>query len=69
MTLVQIWLNGEPREIADNAPLAELMAPRGAAACGVAVALNERVIHRREWPRTLLQAGDRVSVFALVCGG
>ncbi|HEV2310652.1 MAG TPA: sulfur carrier protein ThiS [Acidimicrobiia bacterium] len=36
---------------------------------GVAVALNEDVVPRGDWPRTRLRAGDRVEVLRAAQGG
>jgi sulfur carrier protein len=36
---------------------------------GVAVALNDSVVPRAEWPRTALDDGDRVEVLTAVQGG
>ena len=48
-----IWLNGQPAEGQDGATVAELLADLGigAAARGVAVAVDGEVVPRAEWAR------------------
>jgi len=36
---------------------------------GIAVALNEQVIPRAEWPATPLRTRDRITIIAAVAGG
>ena len=68
-THVTIHVNGEPREVADDLTLDRLVATLTTAPTGVAAAVNETVVPRGRWPRTLLGAGDRVEVLTAVQGG
>jgi thiazole synthase len=68
---MRIELNGEARELADGATLAEAARVAGAAdgARGVAVALDGEVVPRSEWERTTLREGQAVEVLAAIQGG
>lgn len=64
-----IQLNGEPREVNDQTSLRELIASLSLKAERVAVELNQTVVRRAEWERTLLQAEDKVEIVHFVGGG
>jgi sulfur carrier protein len=74
--VVNVWVNGERRELTPGITLERLLAElfpayeAGAASVpGVAAALNETVIPRGQWPGTTLAEGDRVEVLTAVQGG
>jgi sulfur carrier protein len=66
---VQVWINGERRELADGACVRDALAALGAPANGVAVALDGEVVPRAEWPSVTLADGARVEVLTAVQGG
>jgi thiazole synthase len=68
---VTVELNGEPRELAEGATLADAVRESGAErdARGVAVALGGEVVPRGEWSSTVLAEGDSVEVLAAIQGG
>ena len=66
---MQIQLNGEPRDIADNISIPELLASLRLKAETVAVELNQSVIRRAQWENTMLKAGDKVEIVHFVGGG
>ena len=70
MTAAQIVLNGEKRPLAAST-LSGLLREAGIATGkrGIAVAVNEAVVPRRDWPQTALHPGDRVEVVKLFSGG
>lgn len=65
-----IRVNGEARELT-AASVAELLAAEGVdpARRGVAVALNGRVVRRRDWAATPLAKGDEVEIVKPFVGG
>ncbi|MFD5117011.1 sulfur carrier protein ThiS [Streptomyces sp. NPDC058220] len=67
--VVRISVNGEPRELAAATTLDILVAALTPAPSGVAAAVNETVVPRTRWSRTLLGDGDRVEVLTAVQGG
>jgi len=68
---VRIELNGERRELAAGATLADAVRASGAdeGARGVAVALDGEVVPRAEWDSTQLAEGAGVEVLAAIQGG
>jgi thiazole synthase len=68
---VRIELNGEPREVAEAATVADAARAAGAAddGRGVAVALDGEVVPRGEWGTTVLREGQKVEVLAAIQGG
>ena len=65
-----ITVNGEATE-AGTANVADLLAARmgDPRPHGIAVAVNEEVVPRDEWPRRRLVAGDVVEIVTAVQGG
>jgi sulfur carrier protein len=66
---MKVIVNGEPRELPENASVAEVVASVTAAATGVAAALNDEVVRRSAWEATTLKDADRVEVLTAVQGG
>ncbi len=68
---MRIELNGEPRELAAGATLADAVAESGAEreGRGVAVALDGEVVPRGEWDSKALVEGSSVEVLAAIQGG
>ena len=38
-------------------------------ASGLAIARNQQVLRREQWPHTQLQQGDRLTLFTIIAGG
>lgn len=68
---MQLTVNGKTDECRDGITVAELLAERGVErdAAGVAVAVNQAVVPRTEWPATPLHDGDAVEIIHAVQGG
>lgn len=74
MTVV---VNGQVRDLGEGATVATVVAELAGAgasagvgfAAGIAVAVNDSVVHRGTWPTTVLRDGDRVEVITAVQGG
>ena len=62
-------VTGEPRERAEAASVAEVIASVTAARTGVAAARNAEVVRRSAWETTPLRDGDRLEVLTAVQGG
>jgi sulfur carrier protein len=67
--LMQVQVNGEPREIADGSTVRALLDELGVTQPHVAVELNLEVVPRAVHAETLLREGDRLEVVTLVGGG
>ncbi len=66
---IQVKLNGEPRELPDDAALAEAVAAITDLTSGVAAAVNGDVVPRGAWAVTPLRDGNQVEVVTAVQGG
>lgn len=49
--------------------VAELIASNQLPSFGIAVAVNNKVVRKADWPTTFLSDGDCVTVITAVCGG
>jgi thiamine biosynthesis protein ThiS len=66
---MQIHVNGEPRDLADDVGLEALLDELGLATDRVAVEVNRALVPRASFGRTTLADGDRVEIVTLVGGG
>ena len=66
---MNIVLNGSPRELADGATIADVLALLEAPDRGIAVAIDAEVVPRGEWASIQLRDGSRVEVVQAVQGG
>ena len=66
---MNIVLNGASREVAPGLCVAALLASLQRPHKDVAVAVNLRVVPRREFDDLILEAGDRVDIVTAVGGG
>jgi thiamine biosynthesis protein ThiS len=66
---MQICLNGEVKEIAEQISLQQLVHNLELKQERVAVELNRSVIKRKDWPSVTLQDGDQLEVVHFVGGG
>jgi len=66
---VQITLNGQPRQVADGATVADLLEELNLSTRHVAVEVNVELVPRPKHAGHHLAEGDRVEVVTLVGGG
>lgn len=66
---MRIVVNGEAREAAEGSTLADVLSGAGVPERGVAVAVDDQVVRRADWPRHRLTEGARVEVLTAVQGG
>ncbi|MEX0775422.1 MAG: sulfur carrier protein ThiS [Phycisphaeraceae bacterium] len=69
--MLKVIVNGEPRELPDQATVGDLVSQLGLAGRAVAVAVerNRQVVPRREHEQAPLRDGDVLEVVTLVGGG
>ena len=63
---MQLTINGEVRDLADNATVAEVLGDRRR---GVAVAVNREVVPRSAWSSAALHDGDHIEIVEVRQGG
>jgi sulfur carrier protein len=66
---VDVWINGEHRELADGATVPDALGVLGLPRTGVAVAVDGEVVPRAQWAGTALADGARIEVLTAVQGG
>ena len=67
--VVNVWLNGQPRQLAASTCVAALLAELGLDASHVAVEVNRELIPRAKHTLHELTDGDRLEIVTLVGGG
>jgi thiamine biosynthesis protein ThiS len=69
VTLVSIYLNGEPRDVPESITLAGLLKFLSLPEDQIAVERNLEIVPRADWGKTPVNAGDRLEVVHFVGGG
>ncbi len=69
VSLIRISLNGEERELADGASVADLLAHLGLDRRKVAVERNQAIVVRSAYDSTALAAGDQIEIVHFIGGG
>ncbi|MND03834.1 sulfur carrier protein ThiS [compost metagenome] len=69
MAAIQIFLNGEAREIPAEIDLDHLLEHFSLPKQRVAIELNNAVVRRIDWPRTIINNADKIEVVHFVGGG
>jgi thiamine biosynthesis protein ThiS len=67
---MEIWLNGAP--ITREAPpiaLSDFLKEQKISPEGIAVAVNDSVIRKAEWPEYIIRDGDRIEIVYARQGG
>ena len=67
---MHVFLNDKPIEITANQTMASLLETNGMAdKSGIAVALNNRVVPKGNWPTTQLNEQDKIMIITATAGG
>ena len=66
---MKIFLNGQERDIAAPASLAQLLETAGYVNHRVAVEVNREIVPRSQYGERVLDAGDRVEIVYAIGGG
>lgn len=66
---MNVVVNGNPRQVAENATVEEVLAGLGMPEQGVAVAVDGEVVPRARWAATALRPDAAVEVLTAVQGG
>ena len=64
-----VYLNGNAREVAEGAGIADLVKALDLKPERVAVELNRKILKRDQWGSTFLFEGDKVEIVQFVGGG
>lgn len=66
---MQIMLNGEPREIAEDLTAAQLIEDLGLGEQRLAMEVNLEIVPRSEFGRHRFQPGDKIEIVRAIGGG
>ena len=66
---MNIQLNGEPREIADNSSAMDLVEQLGLTGRRLAMELNREIVPRSAYATTSLKPGDEIEIVHAIGGG
>jgi len=66
---MNVLVNGAAEQIDAGTTVADVVDRWARSPIGVAVAVNEAVVTRADWPGTTLTEGDRVEILTAVQGG
>ncbi len=66
---LQIFINGEPREVQENTTLEDLIAELGMQNQRIAVEVNQQIIPHGQYHTCLLTGGDKVEIVRAIGGG
>ena len=66
---IEIFVNGETREVPDGLEVSALLLHLGLPAARVAIERNLEILPRSQWMATPVQHGDRYEIVHLVGGG
>jgi sulfur carrier protein len=64
-----ILVNNKAIGVEDNCALSKLPEIIGQNPEGIAIAVNNKVIKREDWERTMLEENAKVIIIKAVCGG
>lgn len=67
--MIAIEVNGEPRQVAPDCTLHDLVGQLELAQQSLALAVNRSVVPRQQWPQRRLQAQDKVDIVRAIGGG
>ena len=69
MRMMEIRLNGEPRQIEEGTTLQKLVGTLQLPNQALAIAVNRKVVTRAKWPEVVLLQGDQVELVRAIGGG
>ena len=66
---IEIVVNGEPRRVPQGLDVVGLLEFLAIDASRVAVELNRAIVHKTDWPATMIDVGARLEIVWFVGGG
>ncbi len=66
---MEITINGQSREIAASCTLGQLVSELFASGKGIAVAVNQTVVPKTDWPSRQLSPNDHITLITATQGG
>jgi len=69
LNTIEVVVNGEPAVIPSGKTVIELLRILGVRPDRVAVELNRRIVHQRDWDKTSVEPGAQIEIVEFVGGG
>jgi len=66
---LRVYLNGESKDLAESSTLLDLVTQLDLPSSRIAIELNQNVVRRRDWEKTMLKEDDRIEIVHFVGGG
>ena len=66
---MKIHVNEQAIELAENTNIEQLLTHLDKPLIGSAVAVNQDIISRSHWANTIINEGDKISLFQAIAGG
>ncbi len=66
---MNIFVNGEMTQVADNATLTDLSHKLNLPERGVAIAVNRAIVQKEQWSDKQLNENDTITIIKAACGG
>lgn len=66
---IELFLNGTPIVTSENITVSDLVAQLQKDPNGLAIAINQTVISKKLWRKTILCDGDHIAMFQAIAGG
>ncbi|MBD5188777.1 MAG: sulfur carrier protein ThiS [Bacteroidales bacterium] len=67
--MIKILINNQLYSFNEGITLADALSHHKVGDKGIAVALNRKVVSKKDWPRTFLHDNDTIIIISAVCGG
>jgi len=67
--MIEIQLNGEPKQVASGSTIADLVEAEGLGNRRVAVEVNLEIVPRSHYDQHLIASGDRIEIVHAIGGG
>ena len=67
--MIKIYLNGKENKIQKNQTINDLLDSQGLNEKMIAVAINMKIIHKKDYNKTIIMEEDRIEIVKPVGGG
>ena len=67
--MIKIYLNGKENKIQKNQTINDLLDSQGLNEKMIAVAINMKIIHKKDYDKTIIMEEDRIEIVKPVGGG
>lgn len=66
---IDITINGKALSINESISLAALLDELTIPTIGVAIAINQEIIHKSQWTMRIITGGEEIEIVSIVAGG